>query len=299
MVETTPVYRSCLWGGDRLRTMFHKTDGPTPLAESWELSTHPTGMTTVEGEPLSDYLERRGAAKELPILVKLIDAAKPLSVQVHPTDRAAAPFGERGKTEAWHILAAEEDAFLYLGVREPISKEAFLKRIQDGTVEEILCRIPVRAGETYFVPAGVLHAIGAGIVLLEVQQSSDVTYRVYDYNRTDDDGKPRPLHVAQALEVAALAPVDCTPPNARETERGRVLVECPYFTLEEWTDTERGMVCEAETESFLFVSEGSFLFSDGEAERTVREGSGVLLVRGERITATGTGRILFMHGKDR
>lgn len=292
MVETKAAYQSYLWGGDRMKTLFSKQDAPSPLAESWELSTHPDGMTTVQGERLTDYLKRTAGFSTLPVLVKLIDAAKPLSVQVHPTDAAAAPLGERGKTEAWHILAAEEGASLYLGVREPISKAAFLQKVQDGTVEEVLNRVPVRAGETYFVPAGVLHAIGKGIVLLEVQQSSNLTYRVYDYGRLDRDGNPRPLHVEQALSVAVLEPMEGTKPISRAKGQGKVLVDCPYFSLEAYSGEDRSFRFDSDDYRFLFVTEGAFSVCDGKEERSFRAGQGVLLVQGEHVTASGSGCIM-------
>lgn len=243
-----PAYKDYLWGGSRLRTEYGKNSPNAIIAESWELSVHPDGRSVIAsgadaGRTLADYLAEHpkaaGGAKgeQFPVLAKLIDAQRPLSVQVHPEDDYAyRKAGERGKTELWHILEAEPDAYLYLGVNRTVSKEEFADRIADNTVEEILKKVPVLPGESYYVPAGTLHAIGKGIVLFEVQETSNQTYRVYDYGRRDANGNLRPLHIADALAVARLSPSSAVPPghSAWKTVAGgteRTIVQCPFFTL--------------------------------------------------------------------
>lgn len=206
-----------IWGGTRLGTPL---DGLNP-GESWVLSDRPEGMSTVatgphKGEPFSAYLEEIGAEGQgvntsvmdaFPTLIKFIDAAQPLSIQVHPDDAYAHAHGEPyGKTEMWVILAADEGAFLYLGLKERMTPDEFAAAIADDSIEGKLNKVPVKPGDVFFIKAGLLHAIGGGVLLAEVQQSSDTTYRVYDFGRLGADGKPRALHIADAKACASLEP---------------------------------------------------------------------------------------------
>jgi mannose-6-phosphate isomerase len=186
-LRLTPSLREKVWGKTRLRPYF--PDSEKPIGEAWYL-----------------------AARELPLLVKLIFTSERLSVQVHPADGDDGP---RGKTEMWHILDADPGAAIALGFREPVTRQRLRKASETGEVEELLNWIPVEAGQTYFTPAHTVHAIGAGIVLCEIQQNSDVTYRLWDY------GRPRELHLEQALRVADLGPHPGAVPDG--------IVRCPYF----------------------------------------------------------------------
>lgn len=212
-----PAYRhgaATPWGGSRLRELYQK-DTPDPrTGESLEVSAIPTlNSMDQDGTPLGRLIERYGKSLlgtevkgEFPLLLKLLDAREPLSVQVHPNDEYARKHENKlGKTEAWIILHAEPDAKLVYGLKEGVTRDGLRQAMERGTaVEDLLRYVPVQKGDVYFIPAGTVHAIGAGIVLYEIQQSSDVTYRFYDWERRDAQGNKRQLHVRQALDVSDL-----------------------------------------------------------------------------------------------
>lgn len=220
IIKLIPACKSYLWGGQRLKTNFHKKFDGNVLAETWELSCHPDGPSAVAngpfaGKTLAEYLKANPAAAgtncarfgDFPVLIKLIDAHNNLSIQVHPNnDYALKNEHQFGKTEMWYIVDCEPGAFLYYGFKKTISKEEFQKRIEDGTLTEVLNAAPVHPGDTFFIEAGTIHAICKGIVIAEIQQNSNVTYRVFDYNRVGTDGKPRQLHVSKALDVTRTVP---------------------------------------------------------------------------------------------
>ena len=213
----SPAYKDYLWGGSRLQWDFGKRDASLPLAESWECSTHREGYSviasgTCKGRRLADVLQEHpqllgtkyAHLGALPILIKLIDAKRDLSVQVHPDDAYAMTYerGQRGKTEMWYVLEADSEARLVYGFNHDMSEEMLGQSLRQGTVERYLQRLPARTNEVYYIPAGLVHALGAGLVVAEIQESSDLTYRLYDYDRKDKDGQKRPLHIAKALAVA-------------------------------------------------------------------------------------------------
>ena len=243
-----PACKDYLWGGTRLRDEWGLGGGMPRVAESWSLSAHPDGDGRVLNGPcagmiLSSALRQHpqlaspdAPCAPFPLMVKLIDAALPLSIQVHPDDAYAAQHheGERGKTEMWYVLDRTPGAFLYLGFRRGVPRGEVERRARDGSLPEVLRRIEVQPRDAFFIPAGTVHAIGGGILLAEVQQSSNLTYRLFDYGRLGPDGRPRPLHLERALDVARLAPADPTPPGARPWQdlaggRLRVLADCPAF----------------------------------------------------------------------
>ena len=201
-----PVFKSYLWGGDRLQKEFGFHSGDPITAEAWMLACHKDGSSVVAngalaGQMLPDVLQKWGY-EELPILIKLIDAKQKLSVQVHPDQEYALLHeGDNGKTEMWYVVDCAEGAELIYGFQKRISREEFKKRIEDNTLDEVVNRVPVQRGDVFFIEAGTLHAIGEGVLIAEIQQSSNVTYRVSDYGRLDANGKPRALHVEKALDV--------------------------------------------------------------------------------------------------
>ncbi len=216
----TPILRDYIWGGRRLETLYGRTLPPGITAESWEISGHPSAPTYVDagswrGLSLPEVLASLGPElvgtnaawaterRKFPLLVKLLDAHSHLSVQVHPDDEFAAAHadGELGKTEMWYVLHADPGAEIVYGVKSGLSREELRQGIAQGDVEALVRRIPVRAGDAIYIPAGTLHALLAGVVVTEIQQNSDTTYRVFDWGRVGADGRPRPLHVDQALEV--------------------------------------------------------------------------------------------------
>ena len=209
-IKLAPAFKDYLWGGTKLKTEFDKKSDLQKVAESWELSTHKDGQSIVangefKGLTLSEYIEKNGrecigknamAFEFFPILIKFIDAADNLSVQVHPSDEyALSNEGEYGKTEMWYVLDCEKDAFLYYGLNREITKEEFAERIKENMLLEVLNKVKVNKGDVFFINSGTIHAIGKGIVICEIQQNSNTTYRVYDYDRRDKNGNTRELHV--------------------------------------------------------------------------------------------------------
>lgn len=216
-----PCYKDYLWGGTKLKTEFGKKDAPEITAESWELSCRPDGVSVVDngfyrGRSIQELraLDRVGFfgtrcnAKEFPVLVKLIDARQALSIQVHPSSESARPeAGEQAKAELWYVVDCVPQAYLYYGFSKQISEDELLRRAGDGSICEVLNRVPVSKGDVFYILPGTIHAIGAGIVIAEIQQNSNTTFRIYDYQRKGSDGKLRPLHLGRAVSVLNYSPV--------------------------------------------------------------------------------------------
>lgn len=260
-----PVGKDYLWGGTRLNDDFSKNIDLHPLAETWECSTHPDGPSIVasgefRGCELSRVIRENprflgqncADADELPILLKLIDADKDLSVQVHPDDDYAREFenGQQGKTEMWYVLDALKDTKIIYGLTRSLTKEEFISAAKSDTIEKYLQKVPAKKNDLFFVNAGTVHAIGKGALIAEIQENSNLTYRIYDYHRTDKNGNLRPLHLDKAAAVADLSqahtPVqpmrvlDYVPGCAKE-----LLCRCRYFQVERWlinTERQRDLV---------------------------------------------------------
>lgn len=271
IMKLLPAGKDYLWGGTRLRDEFGKEAHMTPLAETWECSTHPDGLSIVANgrdsgrtlaEVLKEHPEYLGTkacgAKELPVLVKFIDAREDLSVQVHPDDAYAREHeGQNGKSEMWYVMDAEEGASLTYGFTHPVTEELLRSAVEDGSLDKYLQKVKVRKGDVYYVPAGTVHGLGAGILAAEIQESSNVTYRVYDYNRTDKDGKKRELHFDKAVEVMDMGPA----PDARQKRRlvhyypgcsREILCRCKYFETERIAVT-KGLSFSVKEESFQII----------------------------------------------
>ena len=257
-----------IWGGQRLRGYGYPGER---IAEAWALSFHPDGMSTTDGAPVSTALprERWGencrAFEQFPVLIKLIDAADNLSVQVHPSDDYALRHeGQYGKTEMWHIVDATDDAYIYLGFNRNVTKEQFVTALNNKTLCDLLNKVPVKPNQTYFVPSGIIHAIGGGVTLIEIQQNSDLTYRVYDYDRLGADGKPRELHINKALKVLNFGKYVIP-----DTSRNGLLGKCKYFA------------------AYRYQGEQTLTFKESFASVTTLQGSiqvnGVELQRGETV----------------
>ena len=293
------VCKDYLWGGNRLREEFGKKSDADKIAESWELACHKDGSSILKngpdaGKTLREYLDAHGTGflgtncagcTTVPVLIKLIDAKQDLSIQVHPDDDyAMRAEGEPGKTEMWYIVDAAPGAALYYGVKQTVSKEEFARRIQEQTLPEILNRVEVTAGELYFIPSGTLHAIGAGILLAEIQQNSNTTYRVYDYGRRGADGRLRPLHIEKALDVANLSPLAPTVQYAPAPVSGgsvRKLEACRYFASDVITvhDAVRFSVGTESFHHLLFLS-GTAVLKTASGSYPVKKGDSVLLPAG-------------------
>lgn len=260
-----PAGKDYLWGGNRLNDDFSKGIDLAPLAETWECSTHPDGSSVVaSGEykgwilkevlkahpeflgshPLMAESARQG---ELPVLIKFIDAKKDLSVQVHPDDAYAMKNenGSLGKTEMWYVMDAARDAELIYGFYRDMDKEILRKSLEEGTVEKYLQKIKIKKDDVFFIEAGTVHAIGAGALIAEIQENSNLTYRLYDYNRVDKNGKKRELHIDKALEVMNLkgSAEPRQPIRVLHYQRGcasEFLCRCKYFQVErQLINTER------------------------------------------------------------
>ena len=207
-----PACKSIIWGGEKLKKYYGKETELSPLAETWELSLHEAGQSTLsDGRPLSevasgaDFGENCEGFPFFPVLVKLIDANAKLSIQVHPEDEFALKNeNSLGKTEMWYIVSADEGAGIYLGFNRDITPTEFENAIKNKTLTDYLNFIPVKAGDCYFIPAGTIHAICEGCLICEIQQNSNITYRVYDYGRRDKDGNERELHIEKAIQVTKL-----------------------------------------------------------------------------------------------
>ncbi|MHC4336638.1 MAG: type I phosphomannose isomerase catalytic subunit [Planctomycetota bacterium] len=238
-----PIYKQRIWGGQKLREFFGK-DIPEDekIGESWELADLPDDKSMIAsgelaGQTLREVIEKypeeitgdKNFSGPFPLLIKLLDAEDVLSVQVHPDEQTCRRMAKGDpKTECWYIISASDDAVIYKGLKEGVTKEAFADAIEKGDVAELLAKVPVAAGECHFLPAGTAHSIGAGLLIAEIQTPSDTTYRVFDWNRVDDDGKPRPLHIEEALESIHF---DSSGDNLSVTTAGR-LVHCEYFTID-------------------------------------------------------------------
>lgn len=273
-----PSGKDYLWGGERLKTEYGKNIDMTPLAETWECSGHPDGPSYAvngefKGKSLAEIIEvhpewlgtKCNPENGFPILIKFIDAAKDLSVQVHPSDEYAKIHenGQNGKTEMWYILEAESDAKLVWGFEHKVTKEVLQRNISDGCLSKDLHYVPVYKGDVFLIESGTVHAIGAGIILAEIQESSNLTYRLYDYNRVGKDGKKRELHFDKAVKVLNMNPIKHTEQRNRAVHyyygcSRELLCRCKYF------ETERIQVKKGFSFSVLETSFQVLLCTDGE-----------------------------------
>lgn len=287
-IKLTPACKDYLWGGEKLRQDYGIQSQLHPLAEAWVLSCHPDGPSVVAtgplaGKTLPEYIQEKGPGclgadcekfTDFPILAKFIDTKGDLSIQVHPSNEyALAHEHQFGKTEMWYVLDCEPGATLYYGFQHQISREEFQQRIQDNTLTEVLNAVPVEKGDLFFIPAGTLHAIRKGIVVAEIQQNSNVTYRIYDYGRVGADGKPRQLHIQQALEVTQR-----TPPQPDSDFHGH-LAQCPYFTV----DVMEGrftLDCGPESFVSVLVLEGTGALWEGDESMSLRKGESLFIPAG-------------------
>lgn len=235
-----PVCKDYIWGGTKLREKYGKVTDADPCAESWELSFHKDGLTKIgDGRTLAEAITAKdiGSRAEkfpfFPTLIKFIDAKADLSVQVHPSDEYALKNeGSFGKTEMWYIVEADEGAGIYLGFKRNVTKKEFEAAIKEKSLTDLLNFYPVKPGESYFIPSGTIHAIGRGCLICEIQQNSNLTYRVYDYGRRDKFGNERELHVEKALAVTNLEKFE------RQESCSEKIAECEYFTVTKLTVTD-------------------------------------------------------------
>ncbi len=293
MIRLEPAYKDYLWGGTRLRDIYGKKCDYDIIAESWELSAHPSGQSVIaegryKGMLFGDYISRIDkdslgwkckAYEEFPILIKFIDAREKLSIQVHPDDEfALVEEGEYGKNEMWYIMDCHEQASLYCGFKKDVTKEELLAAIEEDRLLQLLQEVKVKKGDTIFIPAGTVHAIGAGILVCEIQQNSNSTYRIYDYGRKDKYGNGRQLHLHKAMQVLNMSgntgvSVCNHKPQQCVGYKKQILGQCKYF---ESTRIDVETVAEWMTEESSFTA--------------------VVVIAGEGIIATEDKRLSFVSG---
>ena len=297
ILKLTPAIKDYIWGGTRLSKEFDMVSFTDRQAEAWVLSCHEAGHSIIEngedkGRTLAEVIAEKGKGclgtncekfSFFPILIKLIDARDNLSVQVHPDDDYAMRVeGEYGKTEAWYIMDCDEGAEIIYGFKKDITKEKFRKSIEENTLLEYVNRVKVKKGDIFFIEAGTLHAICKGILLAEVQQNSNTTYRVYDYGRLQD-GKPRELHVEKALDVTSTKAIDASGKPMGETVKKdgyseTLLTSCELFTMKKLEIEEKATVV-ADSTSFvsLVCLDGNGVVMHGDTCVTLYKGESVFI----------------------
>ncbi len=300
LIRLEPAFKDYLWGGTRLRDRYGKKCNYDAIAESWELSTHRAGQSVVatgrhKGMLLGEYISRFGKEilgwkcepyERFPLLIKLIDSRQSLSIQVHPGDEyALQKESEYGKNELWYVVDCEPDSWLYCGFSRDTDEAEVRRRIEDGTLTEILNRIPVKPGESYFIEAGTVHAIGPGVLICEIQQSSNVTYRLYDYGRRDKYGELRELHVDRAMAVADFRKKDPKTADA---------MECKYFSVEKLNvQGEISFVLDDSSFRAFLALDGNGSVQVGEETLAYRPADCFFVPAGKRtVTFRGSGTIL-------
>lgn len=309
-----PSGKDYLWGGSRLNDEFEKNIDLSPLAETWECSTHPDGPSYVvdrefAGQELAEVLklhpeylgERHKGENSLPILIKFIDAKRDLSVQVHPTDTYAREHenGQLGKTEMWYVLDASRDAKLVYGLKQDCTKDEIREAIHDGTVMKYLQKVPIHKDDLFFIQAGTIHAIGAGALVAEIQENSNLTYRLYDYDRVGKDGKKRELHIDKALDVANLH--SSTEPKQplrvlkyRQGVASELLTRCKYFEVYRMLiNTERRQTVHYRADELAF----RVLLCVNGCGTVSYEGGSITFYKGDCIFIPANSVVMAIHGQ--
>lgn len=299
-LQFQPIYRHYLWGGHRLRELLGKPvpEGQT-VAESWEIVDRGPDQSVVVNGPLAgttlgqlvqqrgpELLGRHHPQPRFPLLMKFLDAAQNLSVQVHPDDEMARTLDppDWGKTEAWVVLHAELGSRIYAGLKRGFDRAALEREVLRGTTELCLHSFEPRVGDCVFLPAGTVHALGAGLVVAEIQQSSDVTFRLYDWNRVGPDGKPRPLHIEQALKAInyEAGPVEPRRPQPTGDPHVERLVECDKFVLDRWRFDQPKSLGGDQRFHIFVVLEGQVLVEAAQLGAPLQKGQTILIPAASR-----------------
>ncbi|MFC1498453.1 type I phosphomannose isomerase catalytic subunit [Verrucomicrobiota bacterium] len=287
----SPVYKDYIWGGDRIRRKYNRHIKQDACAESWEIADRPEGMSVVlngplAGKTLHELVDTMGTqlvgsackSKTFPLLIKIIDAKQRLSVQAHPDDHTAAIYGGEAKTEMWYVLESEPGSKVFAGLKSGTNRESFETALKEKRLEEVLCEIHTKPEEAIFVPGGRVHAIAEGCLLLEIQQNSNTTYRVYDWGRMGKDGKPRELHINQAFQVInwkdyCPEPVKPKKISGNNGNSYSEIINCPYFNATR-IDLSNPENAENNGQSFhiLFAVSGKTIIEGG--ENTVEAAAG-------------------------
>lgn len=315
MYKFKPLLKTTIWGGDKIIPFKHLDSQQQQVGESWEISGVKDNETQVAngpmaGKSLNQLVSLQGEklvgrqnysrfGNEFPLLIKFIDARQDLSIQVHPTDEIAHRQGkERGKTEMWYIMDSAPDAKLYCGLRKKITPDEYKHMVENDTICEALAQYSVSEGDVFFLPAGRIHAIGTGCFLAEIQQTSDVTYRIYDYKRRDKDGNYRQLHTQEASECInyEVPPTHRTPYEAKKNQ-GVELVSCPYFTTAVYDIDEPMTLDYSELDSFVILvgMKGEATVTDDQGQQTTLHEGETLLIPAVTQTVAVEGTLKFLE----
>lgn len=310
MLKLKPALKDNLWGGTRLKTDYKMETDMDIIAEAWVLSCHKSGPSVVANGELAgltlpeaieklgdDVLGTKGKAFEFfPILIKLIDAKDDLSIQVHPSDEYALEVEkEYGKTEMWYVVDCDPGAHLYYGFNRQVDKEEFARRIADNTITDVLNKVEVKPGDCFFIEAGTIHAIGSGILIAEIQQNSNTTYRVSDYGRLGADGKPRELHIDKAKEVTVLDEPEY-PYGQIASENGVArLASCKYFTVDKLdVDGSARITVDGDSFASLLCLNGEVEVANGGETLTLVPGDCVFIPAASGdVTITGKADVIY------
>ena len=314
ILRFTPVLKQTMWGGSKIKRLKNLDTRLENIGESWELSGV-AGSETVCADGGGVSLNQMVATHKerlvgrhvydahgdtFPLLVKFIDAQKDLSIQVHPDDETARKQGkERGKTEMWYVMASDEAASIYCGLNKEISLERYRQMVSEGCICDALNRYDVKEDDVFFLPAGRIHAIGAGCLLAEIQQTSDVTYRIYDYGRRDKDGNTRQLHIEEAAEAIDFSVgTDCHTRYDFRADDAVPLVDCPYFTTSLYAVTRPVVIDQAPLDSFVILVglKGSGEVRTDDDCATLQTGETLLIAaENKRISLSGNMKVLEVH----
>lgn len=247
-IKFSPILKEKIWGGDKLMRLLHKTSDKNNIGESWEISDIEGDTSIVsngkfKGKSLKELVSEfkgdlvgqevyKSFGEKFPLLIKFIDAKTPLSIQLHPHDELAKKrHNSFGKTEMWYVMQADKQANLIVGFKEDVASEKYLHHLENKSLLDILNVDEVQKGDTYFIPTGSIHAIGAGVMLAEIQQTSDITYRVYDWDRVDADGNSRDLHTDEAIDaIDYTSQKDYKTKYSKKENSSNTIIDCPYFT---------------------------------------------------------------------
>ena len=314
-IKFESVLKQTLWGGDKIIPFKHIHANLEHVGESWEISGIHGSETIVANGPykgyqlndLVDLLKEKLVGKEnykrfgaeFPLLIKFIDARQDLSIQVHPTDEVAHRQGkERGKTEMWYIMDSAPDAKLYSGLKQQITPDEYKQMVENDTICDALAQYEVKEGDVFFLPAGRIHAIGSGCFLAEIQQTSDVTYRIYDYKRKDKDGNYRELHTQQAAEsINYQVEKNYRTDYVAQPNRGVSLVKCPYFNTAVYDLNEPMTIDYSELDSFVVLIglKGEGIIKDNEGNEASLKACETILIPATTETIKIEGNIKFLE----
>lgn len=294
-LQFEPILKERIWGGEKLNTILNKPIVSKITGESWELSTVEGDVSVVsngdfKGRSLMDLIDEmpneilgtevyKRFGKEFPLLFKYLDAREDLSIQVHPNDKLAKErHNSFGKTEMWYVMQADTDSRIIVGFKEDSSKEEYVKHLNDKTLVSILDDVKAKSGDVFFLETGTVHAIGAGLVVAEIQQTSDITYRLYDFDRKDAQGNTRELHVDLALDAINYNRVETQKKYDTKADTSNVVVDCPYFTTNFIPLENKVEVAKSGTSFTVYMCiEGSFEIEFNDFKQTYKKGDTVLV----------------------